>query len=467
MWKILSGRSDNTASGTDMGSKASKKDYIQYAQELECTLRALEAQMHESDNPDEIIHHVLETACNFYHGDWAGFLEIDLDLNLWTPFTWYNKHPEDKTAVLLNGIQSADSLYRWVTAMKNNLPLIVEDRESVKETSPDEYEIYQRLRIKSVVAVPVRPRPTGFLVVRNPKRYLNRSSMLQMLAFVVLAIVNEKKLLDSTKMTWSPDDITSENDILFHLFGELEIYTSQGLLRESDLKSPKISRLLTYMVLSDRNVFPPRELAEALWPDKAYDQENPGKNIKALIYRLRQIFSMISNQELIESTPYGYRFNPDLNLMTDLQEFDRYIKAAQSTASVTKKIEFLKRAIGIYRGNILMSASGEQWLIHASSHYSLKYLGAVNELLKSLAELRDYVDVYQYAMQALQTEGGNLRAYYWLIYALYRQGATEMAKAELQSAKQNLIDEEYNELVQNLREIKDLPFDIKLSRTML
>lgn len=78
------------------------------------------------------------------------------------------------------------------------------------------------------------------------------------------------------------------------------------------------------MLLSSRSVFTARELAEALWPDEAYDQENPGKNIKTLIYRLRQVFSMISEQDLIESTPYGYRFNPELNIMTDLQEFDRY-----------------------------------------------------------------------------------------------------------------------------------------------
>lgn len=282
-----------------------------------------------------------------------------------------------------------------------------------------------------------------------------------MLAFVVLAIANEKKLLDSAKLAWSPENITNETDILFHLFGELEVYTSQGVLHEADLKSPKIIRLLAYMLLGSRRFFTARELAETLWPDEAFDQENPGKNIKTLIYRLRQVFSMISEQDLIESTPYGYRLNPKLNIMTDLQEFDRYLRSAQDTASITGKIDLLKKAVSVYRGNILGSAAGEHWLIPTSSHYNLKYLGAVNELLKTLAELKDYAGVHQYAAQALCIDPGNFRAYFWMIYSMYRQGATEMAKAELRAAEQHLTSEEYSELVQHLKKIKGLPIDIK------
>lgn len=453
----------NSKSETDLkpNEDTCSAEYIQYTQELEQTLSVLEAHLHESDNPDEIILHALETACDFYNGDWAGFLEIDLELGLWTPYIWFNKNPDDKTTIMLNEIESADFLYRWVTAMKNNLPIIVEDREQIKKDFPDEYEMYQRLRIHSVLAAPVKPRPTGFLAVRNPKRYIDRSSMLQMLAFVVLAIANEKKLLDSAKLAWSPENITNETDILFHLFGELEVYTSQGVLHEADLKSPKIIRLLAYMLLGSRRFFTARELAETLWPDEAFDQENPGKNIKTLIYRLRQVFSMISEQDLIESTPYGYRLNPKLNIMTDLQEFDRYLRSAQDTASITGKIDLLKKAVSVYRGNILGSAAGEHWLIPTSSHYNLKYLGAVNELLKTLAELKDYAGVHQYAAQALCIDPGNFRAYFWMIYSMYRQGATEMAKAELRAAEQHLTSEEYSELVQHLKKIKGLPIDIK------
>lgn len=457
----------STTTNVNSEHDSNHEEYIQYAQDLEQTLSALEAHLHESDSPDDIITHTLETACNFYGGDWAGFLEVDLDLGLWTPYVWYNKNPEDQTELLVNEFESSEFLYRWVAAMKGNLAVIVPDREEIKDTYPDEYNLYQRLRIYSVLSVPVKPRPTGFLAVRNPKRYINRSSMLQMLAFVVLAIVNEKKLLDSVKMASAPESIKNETDILVHLFGELEIYTSQGVLREADLKSPKISRLLAYLLLNSRSMIPPREIAEAIWPEEACDSDNPGQNLKGLIYRFRQMFSLISDYQLIESTPNGYRLNPKLNIMTDLQQFDRYWDAAQKAISVTDKVSLLKKTVAVYTGNVLASAASEHWLMHTASHYNLKYLGVINELLKTLAEANDYSEIHLYATQSLSIEPGNMRAYYWLIYAMYRMGATEMAKSEVKEAERYLTREEYLELIRYLRQLKGIPFDIKTSKLIL
>ena len=52
-------------------------EYIQYAQEVEATLRLLEKHLHESDDSAEIIQNIMKTACQFYQGDWVGFLEVD------------------------------------------------------------------------------------------------------------------------------------------------------------------------------------------------------------------------------------------------------------------------------------------------------------------------------------------------------------------------------------------------------
>ena len=71
-------------------------EYIQYAQELETTLRLLEAQLHESDDSEEIMQMVMKTACEFYQGDWVGFLEVDLEMDLWTPYVWYKPSGREK-----------------------------------------------------------------------------------------------------------------------------------------------------------------------------------------------------------------------------------------------------------------------------------------------------------------------------------------------------------------------------------
>ena len=80
-------------------------------------------------------------------------------------------------------------------------------------------------------------------------------------------------------MSISPDNIDNDADIIINLFGDLEIYTSSGVLREGDLKSPKCCRLLAYMLLNKKVTTTPMELVEAIWPDEAAESDNPGKNI--------------------------------------------------------------------------------------------------------------------------------------------------------------------------------------------
>ena len=138
--------------------------------------------------------------------------------------------------------------------------------------------------------------------------------MLQMLAFVVLSAINEHRLFESARLTASQDIIQSETDILINMFGNLEIHTSRGVLRESELNSPLIYRMIAYFLLNRKTVVTSYELAEAVYPGEAVDMDNPGKNIKALLYRFRKSFALICEELLIVTTPNGYQLNPKLHI---------------------------------------------------------------------------------------------------------------------------------------------------------
>ena len=450
-------RIQNAFKQTGQNSAESQNEYIQYAQEVESTLGILESQLHDSDDAGEIIQNAMKTACEFYQGDWVGFLQVDLELGLWTPYVWYNPHENDQTAILLQEFESSEFFSRWIDALHQNDALYFQSREELVDPSPHELELYKHLDVRCLLAVPVKPRPTGFLVVRNPQRYITRSSMLQMLAYVLLSSINEQKLMQSMKMSFSPENIKKDTDVIIHLFGNLEIYTSSGVLRESDLKSPKICRLLAYMLLNRKVTIPPREIAEVLWPEETLETDNASKNLRALIFRLRQSFSLISSYPLIETTPTGYRLNPELNIMTDLQAFEKYWQAAQHSQFVMEKVEILKKALDLYKGNVLESAADEHWLIPTASHYSLRYTGMVNELLKTLAEEKDFHNLHRYAAQALSIDSGNRSAYYWLIYAMLKMGATELAKTQVKIAEENLTEEDFHDLIMELKNAEIAP----------
>lgn len=112
--------------------KQPQTEEVRYAVEFERTLRNLEARLHESDNADDIISRTLSTACDFYNANWAGFLEIDMDLGVWAPYVWFNTNPHDRTKELVRDFEEIAIMQRWLAAMENNDALIIPDVSSIK-----------------------------------------------------------------------------------------------------------------------------------------------------------------------------------------------------------------------------------------------------------------------------------------------------------------------------------------------
>ena len=329
--------------------------------------------------------------------------------------------------------------------------MVVPDAEEVKDTFPDEYSLYQRLGIKSVLAIPLEPRPIALVAVRNPKRYILQTSMLKLLAYVLLAAYNDKRMTDSLSMTFSPANIKSSHDVFISLFGELKIHTSRGVLRESDLKSPRINRLLTFMLLSKKSTVTSLEIVQEIWPEELEDADEPAKKVKYLVYRLRQAFSIISDEQLILSTSFGYQFNPDLHITTDFRRFDELCVAAAKATSTINKVGLLEKAASLYQGKLLHTADGEHWLVHYANRYHLAFMSTVNELLKQLMDFHAYDLLHQDAALALTIAPENTKAYYWLIRSYKKQHMDEMAAGELMAAKQKLSEDEYQKLLHDLK----------------
>lgn len=165
------------------------------------------------------------------------------------------------------------------------------------------------------------------------------------------------------------------------------------------------------------------------------------------------------NKENSKNATQGGDFDADrdqLSAARHLQQFDKCCDAVPRAISTSEKIDLLKQAVRIYKGNVLTSAEAEHWLMLTASHYNLKYVGIVNELLRMLADAECYHDLHKYAAQSLSIEPGNIYAYYWLIYSMVHLGSFDLAKSEYEMAQRYLTDEEYKELTDMLRNLRNL-----------
>ena len=429
-------------------SREDSSNYSQYTQDFERTLSQLEARLHNSDSPEDIIQDMLISAATFYDGDWAGIMEADLTIKVWSTLWWHNQRTGGMTPNRFGDLEEGDYLWRWINALTNGIPVIIPEVEQIKHESPDEYEFLVNNGVKSIIAVPFWKRPTGFLIVRNPKRYFTRSSLLQMLAFVAVSSINEIRLMNQVNLVQTPEEIKTESDIVIHLFGELEIITSKGILSGRMLKSPRVCRLIVYLLLHSRRPASPAEIISSIWPDEDWDRANI--TVKNLVYKFQQVFSLLSDYRLIESTSSGYRINPDLNIITDSWLFEQCWHDAQATADSVIRTRLLKKAIDIYNHGLNPEYDGEHWYMPAMTHYSLRYIGIVTQLLSILDNVKDYVCIVEYANRGLIAIPGCGEFYYWLVYAMNRLGMVELAKSELRAAKEILTELDYQDLLERL-----------------
>ena len=173
--------------------------------------------------------------------------------------------------------------------------------------------------------------------------------------------------------------------------------------------------------------------------------------MKYLIYRLRQAFSLISDEQPVLSTAFGYQLNPSLHITTDFQKFDELTVATAKATSVVNKIGLMEKTVELYQGKLLSSAEGEHWLVHTANRYHFAYMSTANELLKQLMTIHAYDLIHQYAALTLMIAPENTKAYYWLIQSYLKQNMEEMATGELVAARQKLPDEEYQKLLQELK----------------
>lgn len=419
-------------------------------------LIALEALLHSCEDPSQIAMDALKAGAEFYGADWCGIIEGDLEMEAWAPVLWYDVETKGMTETDFRELEDTSHLERWIEALYACKPVVIPDTSVYKESHPVEYEIYNRCKSDSILAVPFWKNPTGYMIVRNPTRYNLtefESGFLQVLAFVVFSSVTEIKLLNRASKAFSPENIKKDKDIMVNVFGGLEIYTSKGMLDEDEISSPSICRFLVYMLLHGTRPVPPRTIMEELWPEE--DIDNAGTKIKSVAYRLQTSFGMISDHRLLISTPLGYQLNPELNIMTDMQRFDDFWIEAQNAVTLQTKIELLKRAAETYRGNIYPAASSEHWLMAHELSYKYKCLGIYTELMKAYFESQNYASVQYYAALALKLDKANVDAYYWMIRTMREKDSMAMAKGELKMAEHVLTSEEYKDLLQRLERTRD------------
>ncbi len=435
-----------TEMDNDISSGDGKETSMAFSLEFERCLIELADEVYGLSKPKEIAQNVLRKACEFYDADWCGIFDADMMLKLWMPFWWYNRTTGGmtKTKTDMDQYGISGELPRWRNAIEQNTPIIIENVDMLRERLPEEYEIYIRQEVKSILAVPFNKRERGVLLLRNPKRYADNPNFLRIMANIVIQEINEQKLLDRMKSETCADCMNDANDVVINLFGGLSVCAERGKLTEAEIKSPLCCKIFVLLLMNRKRGMSARELSEHLWADRDYD--NPTRNLRSLLFRLRATLRMITDVDLVVTTANGYRINPDVIIKTDFEEFEKICESRNTVTDTTEKIRLLEKAVKLYQGKLFPTGECEHWIIPLNSRCHILYLPLVNELMELLHTEKQFDKLYEYAMLTVGIDPESPITIYWLIVALRKHGAADMAKRHLESAKLRLLEEEYREL---------------------
>ena len=432
----------------NLDETAEDKDGI-YDKAFRKCLITLANEVYGIHDPFTIAQQVLQAACDFYEADWCGMFDVDMMLDLWMPFWWYNKKTGGMTQTQLKEGRVLGSFEMFRKMIVDNASYFQQDIENIREEKPDEYELFLSQEVKSFMAVPYSRREHGIIFLRNPKRFGGQPDMLRIISNILIQEINEQKHLDRMKINAAASDVRKDADVIVNLFGGIEIMTEQGKLVEAEMKSNTCSKIFALLMLNRKRAMSARELSELVLTDKEY--ENPLGTVRTHLYRLRKMSELLSEKELIITKSSGYQINPDLKIMVDYEQFEKLCGSITPFMTDQKQIEILKEAVKIYDGKLFPNGSGDVWHISYSAKYHLMYIKAVDQLMELLNKSEDNKALHDYAMRAVKIDPDNPTIIYWLVVALRKNGAIDMAKKHLESAKARLLEEEYQELEYRLK----------------
>ena len=403
----------------------------------------------ERKEPNEAVT-ILKRSIELFDADWIGLIDFDLEVGAWSTRCFYNKRTGSSTETLIEDAESAEQAKRWVDAIRGGRPIIIEDIEMIKDTAPEEYEMYKRLHVQSVLGVPYRNCGSGLMVVRNPRRFKGCYEALNVIAYIVTNEIIAKQRRDNIYRKQSEFEPKSYDTVRIDLFGDITISSKDLFFDEKDMKSEALRFLIAFLACNPGKFFSAECLnskyegdKDVSWADLIYKFRIKWKNARNLDD---------DNHQLILTTEKGYGFNPKLKIITDVSLAEELMHAIDDSSDVLAKLELLRKFHALFHGEFMGSTFTRNAFIRENRlHYKLKYIEKMEVFMKLLCLQGDYIGAEGYCNDILKVYPDSADIHFWRIVALYKQGHIDSVKGIDENLRDVMDERAYSILCRRLQ----------------
>ncbi len=395
--------------------------------------------MHGDRKEPNEVETIFKRSIEFFGADWIGLIDFDLEVGAWSTRCFYNKRTGSSTETLIEDAENAAQAKRWEQAIRGGKPIVIEDIESIREEAPEEYAMYKRLHVQSVLGVPYRNCGSGLMVVRNPKRFKNCYTGLNIIAYIVTNEIIAKQRRDNIFRKQSEHEPTSYETVRIDLLNGVKVASKELFFDESDMKSEALRFLIAFLACNMGKYFPAEYLNTKYEGEKDVSWAD-------LIYKFRMKWKNARNLDddglqLILTTEKGYGINPALQVIVDVILAEELMRAIDDASDKLAKIELLRTFHALFQGEFMGTTFTRNSFIRENRlHYKLKYIEKMEVLMKLLIEQGDYTGAAGYCNDILKVYPDCVDIHFWRIVALYKQGYIDSVR-EIDENLRELLDE--------------------------
>ena len=212
----------------------------------------------------------------------------------------------------------------------------------------------------------------------------------------------------------------------------------------SHFETRKTAALLAHLALTLPKSSTREQLAEMLWPEE--DPEATRTRLRQCLSALRRVLEPAASSEttvaacsVLITDRTNIRLNPE-TVMTDVAEFDAFLRTAHKASDDAARRAALQGAIGLYQGEALPGFY-EEFALDARRRLSEAHCAALVELAPILTRAGDHPEAVAAAKQAVAADASDEATHLCLMRALAGAGRTSDALKQAREMERVLRQE--------------------------
>ncbi|MBR5534857.1 MAG: winged helix-turn-helix domain-containing protein [Ruminiclostridium sp.] len=215
----------------------------------------------------------------------------------------------------------------------------------------------------------------------------------------------------------------------------------ENRIDDKKTRSRKMWLLLAYLIYHRDRPIPATELYELLWGEEEA-KDDPQNALRVLLHRLRTQLDQLdasAGHTLVTRSKAGYRWNPDIPVVLDVEVFDQLCQEGSNTKILGQKTALNRQALALYKTGFLHKLSNEPWVRTLEVIYHDRYLDVVRSQLQLLTEAQFLEETIEVARTALTHEPFSESLWYTLVSNLLALGRRREAIDAYEQARETFV----------------------------